>query len=366
MSRKISDTIAIVITGLAFGGAERVTSYLANYFVSQGRIVHLISLTTGEHAYPLSEEITITEYDISPSLPVVFRYISLIRHIRKTLKTIRPRVVLGMMSYSGSLACIANLGLGTPFIISERNDPYTSKGFSEFEKKILRFVYRTFVTKGVFQSKGALSYYYAETDPRGIVIPNPLFTESMPLPNTNSIGLETIVSAGRLNFQKNFSLLIQAFHKVHSLHPSYRLIIYGEGEQRVELEALVHSLGLEQAVFLPGIEKDIFLRFLEAGMFVLSSNFEGMPNALIEAMAMGLPCISTDYSEGRGTVITEGKNGLIVPRNDAEALSNAMLYLIENPKYAQDLGREAAKIREALDSTSVCKQWLSAIESTTV
>nr|WP_321295489.1 glycosyltransferase family 4 protein [uncultured Sphaerochaeta sp.] len=366
MSRKKSDTIAIVITGLAFGGAERVTSYLANYFVSQGRNVHLISLTTGEHAYPLSEKITITEYDISPSLPVVFRYLSLIRNIRRTLKTIRPRVVLGMMSYSGSLACIANLGLGTPFIISERNDPYTSKGFSEFEKKILRFVYRTFVTKGVFQSKGALSYYYAETDPRGIVIPNPLFTESMPLPNTNSIGLETIVSAGRLNFQKNFSLLIQAFHKVHSLHPSSRLVIYGEGEQRVELESLVRSLGLEQAVSLPGIEKDIFSRFLEAGMFVLSSNFEGMPNALIEAMAMGLPCITTDYSQGRGTVIVDGENGLVVPRNDVDALANAMLSLIENPALAEELGREAVRIREVLDSTSVCKQWLSVIESTTV
>lgn len=358
-----NNTIAIIITGLSFGGAERVTSYLANYFTSKGRNVHLISLTTGEHAYSLSEKIQVTEFNISSDLPPLRRYSILISQIRKTIKQIRPSVVLGMMSFSGGLASLACWGLGVPFLISERNDPYTTEAFSSFEKKVLHFLYNHFVTKAVFQSHGAASYYYHPDDPRSIIIPNPLFLETMPSPKLSEKQSRRIVSAGRLNFQKNFTLLITAFAKVHEKYPEYQLIIFGEGEQRSQLENVCTALHLGAAVALPGIEKDIFSKLAEAEMFVLSSNFEGMPNALLEAMAMRLPCITTDYSEGRGTIIDSGKNGIVVPRNDSDALFDAMIFLIENPQIAQSYGNEALKIREELDSERICMKWLDVIEN---
>lgn len=359
-----NNRMAIVITGISRGGAERVTSFLSNFFSESGREVYLISLTTGEHAYTLSEKIKIIEFDASHKSNILSRYFFMIRSLRKTIKSIRPNSVLGMMSYSGSLAAVACLGLKVPFLISERNDPNTSSSFTEREKKVISFIHRHFVTGAIFQTESARSYYFSKGDARGVIIPNPLYLEEMPPANTALNRSHSIVTAGRLNDQKNHALLLDAFALVHRQYPEYSLTTYGEGEERASLEEQREHLGLERSVFFPGNEKDMFARLQEAELFVLSSNFEGMPNALIEAMAMGLPCITTDYSEGRGTVIKDRINGLVVPRNQIQALAEAMLWCIGHPLDSEQLGLEAAKIREQLDSRVVCKQWLDTIEET--
>jgi glycosyltransferase involved in cell wall biosynthesis len=356
--------IAIVITGMSFGGAERVTAYLANYFATCGRDVYLISLTKTEPAYPLSSDVHYIQMDESKKSNTLHRYGSLIRGLRRHIKTIKPNVVLGMMSYSGTLAAIACFGLKIPFIISERNDPNTSTSFGKNEKKVIRFAYHHLVTSGVFQSKGAMEYYYRDDSTRGTVIPNPLYLDDMPSPNPGINESKQIISAGRLSVQKNHALLIEAFELVHAIHPQYSLTVYGDGDQRDKLETLIKQKGLQQCVFLPGIEKDIFTRLQKSEIFAMSSNFEGMPNALIEAMAMGLPVISTDYSDGRGNLIENKRNGLLVPRKDSKALSEAMVLLIEHPKLKKNLATEAVKIREELDSKVICKKWLEAIEKT--
>lgn len=354
--------IAIVITGLTRGGAERVTSFLSNYFSESGREVFLISLTTGEHAYALSDSIRVIELDASHISNTLSRYLFMIRNLRKIIKDIKPSVVLGMMSYSGSLAAVASLGLKIPFLISERNDPNTSTSFTENEKKVISFIHRHCVTRAIFQTESARSYYFSKDDDRGVIIANPLYLEQMPPPNRALNRSHRIVSAGRLNDQKNYALLLDAFAQVYAHYPKYTLTIYGEGEERASLEKQREQLGLECAVFLPGLEKDMFSRLQEAELFVMSSNFEGMPNALIEAMAMGLPCITTDYSEGRGTVITDKYDGLVVPRQESKALSDAIVWCIEHPDGSEQFGLNAAKIREQLDSKVVCKRWLDTIE----
>ena len=359
-----NNRIAIVITSLSRGGAERVTSFLSNYFSDSGREVYLISLTTGEHAYTLSKAIQVVELDASPISNTLSRYMFLIKSLRKTIKHIKPNVVLGMMSFSGSLAAIACLGLKIPFLISERNDPNTSTSFTEIEKKVIAFTHRHFVTRAIFQTESARSFYFSKEDSRGVIIPNPLYLEEMPPANTILNRSHSIVTAGRLNNQKNHALLLESFALVHKQHPEYMLTLYGEGEERTALEEQRKMLGLQGSVFLPGNEKDMFARLQEAELFVLSSNFEGMPNALIEAMAMGLPCITTDYSEGRGTVIVDGVNGFVIPRNQVQALADAILWCIEHPVDSGRIGLEAAKIRKQLDSRVVCKQWLDTIEET--
>lgn len=356
--------IVIVITGMSFGGAERVTAYLANYFASCGRDVYLISITNTEPAYQLSPEIHYIQMDESKKTNTLHRYGSLIRGLRRHMKKIKPNVVLGMMSYAGTLAAIACIGLKIPFIISERNDPNTSTSFGENEKKVIRFAYHHLVTSGVFQSKGAMAYYYRDDSCRGTVIPNPLYLDDMPLPNEGVNESKQIISAGRLSVQKNHALLIEAFSTIHTSYPQYTLTIYGDGDQRGKLEDLIREKHLGNVVFLPGVEKDIFSRLQEAEMFVMSSNFEGMPNALIEAMAMGLPVISTDYSDGRGTIVRNNENGLLVPRKDSKALAEAMVAFIEHPELRKKLGNEAIKIREDLDSKIICKKWLEAVENT--
>lgn len=138
--------------------------------------------------------------------------------------------------------------------------------------------------------------------------------------------------------------------------------MYGEGDLREELEMQIQQNNLSHCVSLPGIEKDIFKKLQKAEIFVLSSDFEGMPNALLEAMAMGLPVISTDYSEGNGTLITHMKNGLVVPRKNSALLADAMILLIENPELKKALGKEAIKVRDELDSRIISRKWLATLE----
>jgi glycosyltransferase involved in cell wall biosynthesis len=361
---EMNDKLAIVITGMSFGGAERVTAYLANYFVSCGKEISLISLTKTEPAYPLSPAVRYIQLQSSGQKNPLVRYAALIRQIRRTIREIQPNLVLGMMSYSGSLTAFACAGLGIPVLLSERNDPNTTKSFSNLEKRVIRFAYHRFAYRAVFQTVGAKTYYYPEDSSRGVVIPNPLYLEDLPEPNSSVNENFKIVSAGRLSRQKNQKLLIEAFAKVQRSYPESSLIIYGEGDQRKNLEQLVASLGLEQSVFLPGIESNIFSKMQKAHLFVMSSDFEGMPNALIEAMAMGLPVVTTDYSGGRGTLVNDRENGLLVPRNDIDALATAIMSCFEDRDLARRLSRNALAVRIDLDSRKICRQWLHAIDDT--
>jgi UDP-N-acetylglucosamine:LPS N-acetylglucosamine transferase len=126
--------LAIVITGMSFGGAERVTAYLSNYFVEQNVNVTIISLTKTVPAYSLSEDIRYIWYDASGHKSAIVRDFSLMRSIRKTISELKPDLVMGMMSYSGTLAAYACIGLPVPVLLSERNDPNTSIAFKEIEK----------------------------------------------------------------------------------------------------------------------------------------------------------------------------------------------------------------------------------------
>lgn len=354
--------VVIVITGMSFGGAERVTAYLSNYLVSQGIDVSILSLNKTEPAYPLAPAVHYEFLDASHFKNALVRDIFLMKSLRKRIRHIHPDIILGMMSYSGTLAAISCIGTKYPIILSERNDPNTSTAFTSFEKQVIKYAFRHLAESAVFQTLSAKEYYYGKLD-RGWIIPNPLYLEDIPTCSFDKSYAGRIISAGRLSKQKNYPNLIKAFGIVKKTHQECSLTIYGEGPERQDLEELVRSLGLENAVLLPGIEIEIFKQLDRADLFVLPSQYEGMPNALIEAMAMGLPVITTDYSGGRGTIVKHGTTGLIVPRNDEEALAQAMLYLLDNREEAMRMGREALKIRNQLDSNRVCSLWMEAIQT---
>ncbi|MDC7230566.1 MAG: glycosyltransferase [Sphaerochaetaceae bacterium] len=367
MRRDTSTTnkrIVIVIPGLSFGGAERVTSYLCNHFVDHGREVHIISLSKGHHAYPLSPAITIHEIDISQKKNKLGRYLFLVQETRTLIKQIHPASVLAMISYAASLTALATLALPIPLLVSERNDPNTSRTFSLPAKKVFFFVHRFLATRAVYQNTSARSYYFKKENPKAVIIPNPLYLQEMPQANAKLQRSGIIMTAGRLTKQKNHQLLIKAFSLVHKHFPKYQLWIYGEGEEKEHLVQAIQEYALEGVVFLPGNEPALFTRMQEAEMFVMSSDYEGMPNALIEAMAMGLPCITTDYSGGRGTVVEHRINGLVVSRNNAQELASAIEELIEDDELASMVASHAKELRSSLDAETICSAWLATIEET--
>jgi glycosyltransferase involved in cell wall biosynthesis len=210
-------------------------------------------------------------------------------------------------------ACV---GLGIKHIISERNDPAHFGGST-----ITRIVSRLLMRKAngfVFQTKDAQAFYGGEIAKHSVIIPNPLFIGD-DYPDTQYVGEreETIVTTGRLNKQKNHPLLIRAFKRIAVEFPEYKLIIYGEGPERQNDEALISELGLQERVLLPGTINDVPAKIYKSSLYVLSSDFEGMPNALMEAMALGLPCISTDCPcGGPRELIYKGYIGMLVPVDD--------------------------------------------------
>ena len=356
---KYNMKIVFTIAHMTIGGAQRVTYNLIKWLNDNtDASVHLIicsKLKVGNVTYDLN--------GISHSY-ASGGYFQKIQSIRRQLKQFKPDVLVTMGVPGVLFDAPACAGLGIKHIISERNDPAHFGG-----RTITRIISRLLMRKAdgyVFQTKDAQAYYGGDMAKRSVIIPNPLFIGD-DYPDTQYTGEreKTIVTTGRLNRQKNHPLLIQAFKRITEKFPDYKLMIYGEGPERQNDEILIQELGLGDRVLLPGTIDDVPKKIHKSSLYVLSSEFEGMPNALMEAMALGLPCISTDCPcGGSRELIENGKNGILVPVGDEDDLFNAMVKLLSNSCFAKKLGKNAMKIRDEFSLEKVCIQWYNYLKST--
>lgn len=344
---------------LGLAGAERVTVHLSNYFLKQGSCVHLITAKKLEKEHPLPSGIE--RHNIGCSGKNVIKQIV---ELRKFVKKYKPDVVITMDSMLSFISVIALLGTKTPLIISERSDP--AYKFEIPIERVYQYINQYFfpIAQGhVFQTFDAKTFYKRCRKNTKIIF-NPLVLDTLPTAIAEH-KTKNIVTIGRLSQQKNHKLLITAFSTIASLFPEYTLTIHGEGPLREELEKLINELNLETRVFLCGSSVDVLEKIIDASLFVFSSDYEGMPNALLEAMALGLPCISTDCPcGGPRAVITDGLNGKLVPVGDVEILADTMKYLLTNTDVAKKMGENAVKIRKELHIDKIGKQWDELIAET--
>lgn len=351
--------VSFYIDNLVRDGAERVTIYVADYLSKKGIETTIFTLNKAKVEYNVPVGVKrVILYEKSHN-----RYIHLpceILRFRNALKKIDPDVLIVMDNTASVLAVPACTGLRTKVVISERNDPTHFAGH-----KLTQWLSHLFMKKAdgfVFQTPDAKKYYDTMLNGKGAIIPNPIIN-TLPLPQRNGRD-KTIVSVGRLNPQKNQEILIDAFAKIHQEYPQYKLIIYGEGVLRENLEQKIRNLKLDNVISLPGNKSNVLELILNAYMFVFSSNFEGMPNALMEAMAMGLPCISTDCPcGGPRYLITQNENGILVKVGDSEEIGKQMKYLIDHPDIAREIGEKAVSIRQTLDMTKVGALWFDYIKT---
>lgn len=340
---------------IQFGGAERVLSILANSLVKNG---HQVRFFLGFKHTPC--------YEIDPYVDLVFRNsiasfrnpISIYKEsrcLRQEVLNFFPDVIV---TFFGENAFIAHLGIHKTYkpilVYSQRSDPSISRG----KKRILNWFAAKWADGVVLQSQAVQSFYTQSILNKSTVIINPLSIEKLPEYDYN-VADTTIISVGRLICGKNFLLLIDSFSKIVSRHPEYKLIIYGEGPERNTLQNKINSLGLQNKVYLPGTTSDIWGCMSKAKLFVLPSNYEGVPNVLIEAMCLGMPCISTDYTPlgAVNELITQGENGIIVPRSDSEALAAAMLDILNDDAKAIRMGENARRMTQRVNVENVTKQW---------
>ena len=358
MTGRKLEKLYIITRSMKAGGCERVIAQLANRFCATGTDVSLFSVYRHDSFYPLDERITVRplsdrEEGSSRDTFAVFRL------FRKCVLEGKPDAVLAMPDMINVWTSLFLAGTGIPVIVSERNDP--ARFPASRLKRLLRKPAYRFAKGFVFQTEQQKAYFPERIRNRGTVIENPLDTEMLPSVFEGQRN-RTVVTAARLAPQKNLTLLIDAFRIFSESRPDWKLIIYGEGSERNHLEKAAAEAH-PGTVILPGECRELAEAIRTAGMFVLSSDYEGMPNALIEAMSLGLPCVSTDCpAGGPASLIFQEKNGILVRTGDARGMAEAMGRIADDPAFAARIGKEAERIRQRLDVRTVAEKWRSYIE----
>ena len=354
--------IMFSIHGLCKGGAERVISNLSNYFCNEYEVSLLaINAFDDEKNYDLDKRVKYIKcgnswYKNTKNLFMKFKNLFFnLKKIKKNLKSENPDVIVVFLPRSAFKILLVK-PKNTKVIYSGRNDP--EKLYDSKIKKLLVKILFKRIDGFIYQTEDEKKWYEKRFKKEGKVILNslnPSFVVDKPYTKQRK---KEIVSMGRLSEQKNFPLLINAFKIVSEKHPDYKLTIYGEGELKNNLLEQAKNLNLEKKVSFPGIIDDVKSAIYDATVFVLPSNFEGMPNALIEAMVLGLPVIATDCPcGGPKTLIDNNKNGILININDQEALAKGINKIIEDSNFSKTIGDNASKLINLVNPDVVNKEW---------
>ena len=331
-----------VIPSLSKGGAERVVCVLASGLAARGEDVTVLRYFKTDGDYPIDERVNLIT--LSGGYEVDYNKISTpkrLKSIRNTIKEIAPDVIIPFLKHVNIQTYLAAPGKYRKRVIfTVRYSPYVAKrGKTE---KIHDFLINHF-NKTIVQNQAQKDYFKKSAQDRIHILPNPVnnaFLEESRIPESDEF---TVVAAGRLSGEKNFSMLIKAFDDFSKDKEDVCLNVYGEGKKKEELEALIDSLQASDKIKLMGRTNDLIGAYKRASLFVLSSNHEGMPNALLEAMAIGLPCISTDCPTGPSEMIVNGENGLLIPVDNAEKMREAIEFMYNNRDKAEEMGKSARK-----------------------
>lgn len=350
--------IALFISSLQKGGSERVMVNLAEFFHRNHYEVILVTQYKNDVEYEILPEIRRVYSEPDKELlnesrihNFKVRFVTL----RNIWKNYKPDVILAFLGKNNLMAIATSAFLPVRTVVSVRGEPTM-----EYEGKLMQFLAKfmfRFADGVVLQTKQALGFFPKRVQKKAMVLPNPLnpdFLKHRPAVEKEDL----IVAAGRLDENKNHAMLIHAFAKIAAEYPNMKLIIYGEGDSREQLEKLIEEKELTDRISLPGSVTDVVDRISKARIFTLTSNTEGMPNSIMEAMALGIPVISTDCPcGGPATLIRDGENGLLVPVGDAYALSDAFRKILSNPELEQKLGENARQITVELNPDKVNNEW---------
>ena len=364
--------VTFVISSLRAGGAERVLSRMANYWAEHGWPVTMVTLeTTASDFYALHPAVERVGLGVSGNSSGIWEAtrnnLHRIRMIRRAIQASRPEVVISFMVPTTIITLLAARMPRVPVIVSERMDPIRSP-LPRIWHTLRRMTY-PLAHAVVVQTPEAQSW--ADGFLRGEavhVIPNPVSTSLRANATDMSNGVNLgegwrhVMAVGRLDSQKGFDLLLRAFAVCRENRPGWKLTILGDGEERERLEALTTQLGIGADVQMPGTVPDTTPFLRRADLFVLSSRYEGFPNALLEAMALGIPVIATDCASGPKRIVRNDVDGLLVRSDDAPALANAMAALMDDEARRLRLAQHAADVTKRFEVRHIMGMWETVID----
>ncbi|MBR5597761.1 MAG: glycosyltransferase [Lachnospiraceae bacterium] len=349
------------LNSLGKGGAERVVSLLANEFAKNGIDVIIATEWYSEEEYELDSRVRRIHAGLSDKEEGASRYAKQwfrIRNLRRVVMREKPDVLLSFCVKANYRAMMATVGTAIPVIVSVRNDPKI-----DYVGKVNGLMNKLFLNKAagcVFQTEEAKEFFDEVLQKKSRIICNPVnekYLQAERLQPKNKI-----VCVGRLVAQKNQMLLVNAFEKILEKYEDYHLYLYGDGSDDECKEELLQYVGsndfLKEHIHFMGLSSTLEQDMADAAMFVLPSNYEGMPNALMEAMALGLPVISTDCPCGGSRYwIQHGRTGQLVPVRDVDAMVEAIEFYIQNPEEAENMGTQARKSLQEATLDKIYEQW---------
>lgn len=361
--------IMIVISSLRGGGAERASSTLSRVWSDSGHSVHMTTLSLPDSDfYKLDPRVTrgaLGLEQLSPTfLHVLINSVRRTIAIRREIRAFTPDVIVGFMPSANILASIAALGMRAKVVGCERTHPPQAP-MDRFRSTARAWFY------GLLDATVALTAETAEwlrtnTRARRIsVIPNVV---ALPLAATDPFvspsvwcgaGRSIVLAAGRLAEEKGFDSLIDAFALICANHPTWDLVIVGEGPLREQLRRQIDGLSLGNRVFLPGRVGNVADWYARASLSVMSSRVEGFPNALAEAMAHGLPAVSYDCDTGPRDIIRDGNDGILVPPGDTTRLARALQTLMGDDSLRQRYAERAPDVRVRFSEAKISALWNS-------
>lgn len=346
--------ILFITHSLGYAGAEKMVAFVANQLSLRGHNVGLINLNLSSQEVAQKIEDSVKFFNIAGK---GMGRLQQLKQIIKIARQEKAQLLVGFKVNPNLLVCLAGKLLGIPSIMSERGDPNRT-----FEKNWRNRLLRWFINRcsgGVFQTAEAGAFYGKGLQRRGTVIPNPIFIKG-DVPQVSMEEREkTVVSVGRLdNMQKRYDVMLEAFSLFVQKHPEYMLKLYGDGSDEARIRQWVQEKGLADKVLFMGRTNQPMQDTCRDGMFLITSDYEGISNALLEAMAVGLPCVSTDHTPGGARLLIQHEeNGLLAPIGDAQALADAMCRFSEDSVLACHCGEKAKEVVERFHPDRIIDRW---------
>ena len=357
--------IVFAIGSLHGGGAERVVSVWSSALAEKGYKVSVLVYTRLENEYPISEKVEVYPIAESEKACNALSMRQRLARFRKALKELRPDAVISFLPAVQVYVALASIGLRIPRVETIRINPWKTSILNSKFAKIWLWCFKS-CRALILQSEDQKPFFSKAVQKKSVVIPNPINEKYIENPKTEyNAGSHKIVAAGRLSDQKNYRMMIDAVKMIREEYSDVSLEIYGIGELEEKLKTYISDQGLDDTVFLMGRSNELYRIYQNADLYVMSSDYEGMPNALAEAMAIGLPCISTDCKTGPRDLIDDCENGYLVPCGDSLALANRIKHIFsmssDEQKFIGQSARE--KIIDFCSEENSLKKLIQLLES---
>lgn len=350
--------VAIFTMSMGKGGTERVISNLCNECLVKKYQISIVTYLKWNCEYQLARKIHTYTLEAGREDGIIDKMLGLItvgKKYVKLMQKIKADIILAFLPRPCLLACLMHKKVGIPVIGSYRSDPEY-----DMPNLLTRFMVRMLYNRAdgfVFQTSQARDFFYKKLRRKSKIIMNPV-NEKAIRESFKGERLKRIVSVGRFVEGKNYPLLIRAFASLAQAFEEYTLWIYGKQDDSLGIKELAESLGVAERVVFAGQTDDIYDAIYDASLFVLPSKSEGVPNALMEAMAMGLPVIATDCPcGGPAELVQNGENGILVPNEDEKALVNAMNEMLADEGRAAQMGERALDIGIRYSGQKIYREW---------